>query len=216
MDRGTIVGFRSGSARPDPGRSGTLHLHPLADGRGIPHRVGQHGDQARGAGEITRGSPSHGSLCSEDPAAEAIASYPLRNRAPVHRPFPLCRHRAHRPRRRAHAHPYRGRLEGGFRTRGLQPAAHLGFSPADDRPAGRRARCPRNCPCSSWSPIRSRRSPPTDWSAWSRMCSAASPRSCWPVAASPSAARSGRFPRSNGSHAPARVDAGQSCRSPRA
>lgn len=77
MDRGTVVGFQTGAIEPIRVEQAifTSIRSPMGEGYRIVSASA--GVKPEERAEITRCSPSHGSLCSDEPSAEAIASYPL-------------------------------------------------------------------------------------------------------------------------------------------
>ncbi len=77
MDRGTVVGFQANqmeAIRADQALFTSIRS-PMGEGYRIV--AASPGMRPEERSEITRWSPSHGSLCSDDPSAEGISSYPL-------------------------------------------------------------------------------------------------------------------------------------------
>lgn len=77
MDRGTIVGFRAENLVPIKAEQGLFTSVRSAMGEGYRLVSTSPGITPEERGEITRWSPSHGSLCRDEHCAEGIASYRL-------------------------------------------------------------------------------------------------------------------------------------------
>jgi hypothetical protein len=77
MDRGTVVGYQANQLeviRADQALFTSIRS-PMGEGYRIV--AASPGVRPEERSEITRWSPSHGSLCSDEPCAEGISSYPV-------------------------------------------------------------------------------------------------------------------------------------------